>query len=146
MAVKKWFNSLSELRGKERSFLYGDYYHLHSSPTSLAYLRLWDQSERYVTAVNWGSEPASITLNPPGKILNIKWTRELFGRPGGEGILVPFLFNAIIFLPAAGVELADTGKVKLSSDPDLKADSSVSLDNITVGPGNGVLLQFPYAG
>ncbi|XP_076022062.1 amino acid transporter heavy chain SLC3A2-like [Genypterus blacodes] len=111
LAVRKWFNSLSELRGKERSLLYGEYSLLQSSPTTLAYLRLWDQSERYITAVNWGSEPATITLTAP-----------------------------------AGVELPETGKVKLSSDPELKADASVSLEKITLGPGSGVLLQFPYPG
>lgn len=69
VAVRKWFISLSELRGKERSLLYGDYYSLHSSPSSLAFLRLWDQSERYITAVNWGatSETLTLKLAPTGK-------------------------------------------------------------------------------
>ncbi|KAF7664271.1 hypothetical protein LDENG_00181750 [Lucifuga dentata] len=110
-AVLKWFELLSDLRGKERSLLYGDYYSLHSSATSLAFLRLWDQSERYITVVNWGSTPATVKLNL-----------------------------------TAGVELPENGKVKLSTDPELKTDSSISLDKITIGPGHGVLLVFPYAG
>ncbi|XP_061566335.1 solute carrier family 3 member 2a [Cololabis saira] len=61
VAVMKWFTSLSDLRGKERSLLHGDYYSLHSSASSLAFLRLWDQSERYITAVNWGSQPETLT-------------------------------------------------------------------------------------
>ncbi|XP_060887012.1 solute carrier family 3 member 2a [Labrus mixtus] len=62
IAVKKWFKTLSELRGKERSLLHGDYYSLYSSNSSLAFLRLWDQSDRYITAVNWGSNPEKLTL------------------------------------------------------------------------------------
>ncbi|XP_074517964.1 amino acid transporter heavy chain SLC3A2-like [Halichoeres trimaculatus] len=61
-AVKKWFKSVSELRVKERSLLHGDYYSLFSSESSLAFLRLWDQSERFITAVNWGSTPEKLTL------------------------------------------------------------------------------------
>lgn len=69
IAVRKWFKSLSELRGKERSLLHGDYYPLYSSASSLAFLRLWDQSERYITAVNWGAAPETLkfTLAPTGK-------------------------------------------------------------------------------
>ncbi|XP_030578594.1 solute carrier family 3 member 2a [Archocentrus centrarchus] len=65
--IRKWFRSLSDLRGKERSLLHGDYYSLASSPSSLCFLRLWDQSERYITAVNWGkdgSEPVTLKLTP----------------------------------------------------------------------------------
>lgn len=61
--MKMWFRSLSELRGKERSLLYGDYYPLYSSPNSLAFLRLWDQSERFITAVNWGDAPEALKLS-----------------------------------------------------------------------------------
>ncbi|XP_054457238.1 solute carrier family 3 member 2a [Anoplopoma fimbria] len=62
VAVKKWFKSLSELRGKERSLLHGDYYSLFSSNSSLSFLRVWDQSERYITAVNWGSASELLAL------------------------------------------------------------------------------------
>lgn len=63
VALKKWFRALSELRGKERSLLHGDYYSLFSSDSSLAFLRLWDQSERFITAVNWGTTPEKLTLS-----------------------------------------------------------------------------------
>ncbi|CAL8241696.1 unnamed protein product [Merluccius merluccius] len=59
---RKWFKTLSDLRGKERSLLHGQYKTLHSSASSLAFMRLWDQSERYVVAVNWGSAPAKLAL------------------------------------------------------------------------------------
>lgn len=67
--LRNWFISLSDLRGKERSLLHGDYYSLYSSDTSLAFLRLWDQSERYITAVNWGTAPETLAfkLATPGK-------------------------------------------------------------------------------
>ncbi|XP_077401156.1 solute carrier family 3 member 2a [Vanacampus margaritifer] len=112
-AVRKWFKSLSDLRGKERSLLYGDYYPLQSSASSLAFLRLWDQSERFVTAVNWGdaSETLQLTLVPTG---------------------------------SEEVALPKTATVKLSTDPEMEVDSSVDLDKITLKPGQGVLLQFPY--
>ncbi|TWW63011.1 4F2 cell-surface antigen heavy chain [Takifugu flavidus] len=67
--LRNWFISLSDLRGKERSLLHGDYYSLSSSDTSLAFLRLWDQSERYITAVNWGTAPETLAfkLATPGE-------------------------------------------------------------------------------
>ncbi|XP_038587180.1 solute carrier family 3 member 2a isoform X1 [Micropterus salmoides] len=112
IAVRKWFKSLSELRGKERSLLHGDYYPLYSSASSLAFLRLWDQSERYITAVNWGAAPETLkfTLAPT----------------------------------AEGIKLPETAKVQLSTDQDMEADTTISLDKITLGPGQAVLLQFPY--
>ncbi|KAM9424624.1 amino acid transporter heavy chain SLC3A2-like isoform 1-T3 [Pholidichthys leucotaenia] len=110
LTLKKWFKSLSDLRGKERSLLHGDYYPLYSSPSSLSFLRVWDQSERYITAVNWGSAPKTMKLT-------LAANEEL--------------------------ELPETAKVKLSTDDDLKPDSSVNLDNVTLGPSQAVLLQFP---
>nr|XP_046236855.1 solute carrier family 3 member 2a [Scatophagus argus]XP_046236856.1 solute carrier family 3 member 2a [Scatophagus argus] len=111
-SIRKWFISLSDLRGKERSLLHGDYYTLYSSASSLSFLRLWDQSERYITAVNWGTEAHEIN-----------------------------------FTSAKGLELPETAKVKLSTDEEnLKSDSTVSLDKIKLGPGQAVLLQFPYKG
>lgn len=62
MEIRKWFISLSDIRGKELSLLHGEYYPLHSSETSLSFLRLWDQSERFITAVNWGSSPVAMKL------------------------------------------------------------------------------------
>lgn len=62
MAMRKWFISLSDVRVKERSLLHGDYYPLHSTAASLSFLRVWDQSERFITAVNWGSGPVALKL------------------------------------------------------------------------------------
>ncbi|KAM9836388.1 solute carrier family 3 member 2a [Aulostomus maculatus] len=114
VAVRNWFKSLSDLRGKERSLLHGNYFSLHSSSSSLSFLRLWDQSDRFITAVNWGdaTETLALKLAP------------------GEGV----------------PELPATAEVKLSTDPQLKLNSMVNLDKISLGPGQGVLLQFPYKG
>lgn len=62
LALRDWFVSLSDLRGKERSLLHGDYYSLYSSAASLAFLRVWDQSERYISAVNWGAAPETLAF------------------------------------------------------------------------------------
>ncbi|KAG7258414.1 hypothetical protein CRUP_009108 [Coryphaenoides rupestris] len=64
----KWFKALSELRVKERSLLHGEYHKLHASTSAMAFLRLWDQSERYVAAVNWGSAPFTLTLKSPDNL------------------------------------------------------------------------------
>ncbi|XP_010901152.1 4F2 cell-surface antigen heavy chain [Esox lucius] len=110
LTCRSWFKTLSDLRGKERSLLHGDYFLLHSSTSSLAFLRLWDQSERYVTAVNWGSTPVTMNLKNPD------------------------------------VTLPEQVKVKLTTDPEnLAADSPVSLDKLVLGPGQAVLLTFPFA-
>ncbi|RVE60586.1 hypothetical protein OJAV_G00182620 [Oryzias javanicus] len=109
--VRKWFKSLSDLRGKERSLLHGDYYSLYSSPSSLAFLRVWDQSERYITAVNWGEKAETLKLS---------------------------------LTPTEGVELPEMAKVKISTDENQETDSSISLDKITLGPRQALLLQFPY--
>uniref|UniRef100_A0A3Q2QI22 Solute carrier family 3 member 2a n=1 Tax=Fundulus heteroclitus TaxID=8078 RepID=A0A3Q2QI22_FUNHE len=111
--LRSWFKSLSDLRGKERSLLYGDYYPLESSASSLAFLRVWDQSERYITAVNWGKEPSKLKLTLP---------------PTGS---------------TEGVVLPKMAKVKLSTDANMTAESSVSLESISLGPEKAVLLQFP---
>uniref|UniRef100_A0A8C1KGW0 Zgc:158423 n=1 Tax=Cyprinus carpio TaxID=7962 RepID=A0A8C1KGW0_CYPCA len=46
----------------KRSFLHGEYVSLFSSPTSLAFVHLWDQSERFLTAMNWGNVPVTMNL------------------------------------------------------------------------------------
>lgn len=60
--MRDFFKALSDLKGKERSLLHGEYISLHSSHTSLAFLRLWDQSERFLVALNWGNDPVAMTL------------------------------------------------------------------------------------
>ncbi|XP_059381325.1 4F2 cell-surface antigen heavy chain [Carassius carassius] len=61
IAVRNFFKTLSDLRGKERSLLHGEYVSLYSSASSLAFLRLWDQSSRFLTAINWGD--ATVIMN-----------------------------------------------------------------------------------
>ncbi|XP_077598121.1 solute carrier family 3 member 2a isoform X2 [Stigmatopora nigra] len=110
--VRKWFKSLSELRGKERSLLHGDYQRLQSSASTLAFLRSWDQSERFVTAVNWGQAEETLSLA----------------------------------LASTEFELPPSATVTLSTDPKMEEESTVELDKVTLGPGQGVLLSFPYQG
>ncbi|XP_056608395.1 4F2 cell-surface antigen heavy chain-like [Triplophysa dalaica] len=62
IAVHFFFKALSDLKAKERALLHGEYVSLNSSATSLAYLRLWDQSERFLVAMNWGSDSVYMTL------------------------------------------------------------------------------------
>ncbi|PIO36379.1 hypothetical protein AB205_0127280 [Aquarana catesbeiana] len=57
------YKRLSELRGKERSLLHGDFTLLHQSNKSLAYERSWDQNERFVSVVNFDpDEEISVTI------------------------------------------------------------------------------------
>lgn len=105
---RDWFRALSDLRGKERSLAHGDYVALHDGASSLAYVRVWDQSERFLTALNWGSD--AITL----KLINPE-------------------------VPAQAV-------VRLSTEPDRhKQDSIVDLDGLELGPGQALLLSYPFA-
>lgn len=57
-----------------------------------------------------------------------------------------FFLNRDLFVPAEGLELPETGTVKLSTDEEMVVDSRVPLDKITLKPGQAVLLQFPYTG
>ncbi|XP_045918926.1 4F2 cell-surface antigen heavy chain-like [Micropterus dolomieu] len=63
LSCRSFFRTLSELRGKERSLLFGDFLLLSNSSSSLAYLRVWDQSERYLAAFNWAGEAAVLQLS-----------------------------------------------------------------------------------
>ncbi|XP_007248112.2 4F2 cell-surface antigen heavy chain [Astyanax mexicanus] len=60
--VRSFFKSLSDLKGKERALLHGEFISLHSSASSFAFLRLWDQSERFITVLNWAETPVTVTL------------------------------------------------------------------------------------
>ncbi|RXN21475.1 4F2 cell-surface antigen heavy chain-like protein [Labeo rohita] len=62
IAVRNFFKTLSDLRGRERSLLHGEYVSLNSSSTSLAFRRLWDQSDRFLTAMNWGNDTVTMNL------------------------------------------------------------------------------------
>ncbi|XP_029382235.1 4F2 cell-surface antigen heavy chain [Echeneis naucrates] len=115
--LRKWFRSLSDLRAKERSLLHGDYYPLYSSASSLAFLRLWDQSERYITAVNWGAQNETLTLSlAPTEGVELPETAKVMMSGGSN--------NSNTFI----------------------AESSVSLNKFILEPGQGVLMYFPYTG
>ncbi|XP_039992987.1 4F2 cell-surface antigen heavy chain-like [Xiphias gladius] len=109
LSCRSFFRSLSELRCKERSLLFGDFVLLSNSSSSLAYLRVWDQSQRYLAALNWAEEAAVLQLS-----------------------------DATLPRQAA-VVLSTNASV-------LPADSTVDLKNLRLGPGQAVLLRFPYAG
>ncbi|KAJ8408925.1 hypothetical protein AAFF_G00247430 [Aldrovandia affinis] len=64
-SINQFFRTLADLRGKERSLLHGDFLLLHNSSSSLAYVREWDQSMRYLAAFNWGAEPTALSLAHP---------------------------------------------------------------------------------
>uniref|UniRef100_A0A3P9JWB1 Glycosyl hydrolase family 13 catalytic domain-containing protein n=1 Tax=Oryzias latipes TaxID=8090 RepID=A0A3P9JWB1_ORYLA len=63
---RNFFQSISELRGKERSLLFGDFSLLFNSSSSLAYLRFWDQSTRFLAAFNWAAEEVELQLSGAG--------------------------------------------------------------------------------
>uniref|UniRef100_A0A3Q3XDV9 Glycosyl hydrolase family 13 catalytic domain-containing protein n=1 Tax=Mola mola TaxID=94237 RepID=A0A3Q3XDV9_MOLML len=63
LSTRSFFRSLSELRGKERPLLFGDFFLLSNSSSSLAYLRIWDQSVRYIAAFNWAEDAAVLQLS-----------------------------------------------------------------------------------
>ncbi|XP_061090785.1 amino acid transporter heavy chain SLC3A2-like [Conger conger] len=65
LSFRSFFKTLSDLRGKERSLLHGDFLSLHNDTTSLAFLRQWDQSGRYIAAVNWGDVATTLRLVHP---------------------------------------------------------------------------------
>ncbi|XP_062341547.1 solute carrier family 3 member 2b [Osmerus eperlanus] len=109
LSTRTFFKTLSDLRGKERSLQHGNYIPLFNSTSALAYLRVWDQSIRYVAAVNWGGEAVTLELTHP--------------------------------------ELPKEAMVRVSTDTRaLVPDSSVDLSALVVGPGQAVLLHFPYLG
>nr|KAF6275607.1 solute carrier family 3 member 2 [Myotis myotis] len=56
------FRRLSDHRGKERSLLHGDFHVLPSGPSLLAYVRKWDQNERFLVVLNFGDvgQPAQL--------------------------------------------------------------------------------------
>ncbi|XP_026051802.1 4F2 cell-surface antigen heavy chain isoform X2 [Carassius auratus] len=51
----KFFKSVSEKRSKERSLQHGEYLPLFNSTSAMAYVRSWDQNERYLIALNWNT-------------------------------------------------------------------------------------------
>ncbi|XP_053743076.1 4F2 cell-surface antigen heavy chain-like [Synchiropus splendidus] len=65
LSLRSFFRDLSELRGKERSLLFGNFALLFNSTTALAYVRVWDQNTRYVAAFNWDDDAVVLQLQGP---------------------------------------------------------------------------------
>lgn len=74
------FRRLSDLRGKERALLHGDFYVLSSGPDLFSYLRQWDQNKRFLVVLNFGDVahaarlgafglPASVSLPAGAELL-----------------------------------------------------------------------------
>lgn len=61
-SLHTFFKEVSQKRMKERSLLLGEYLPLFNSNSTLAYMRMWDQDERYLIALNWKQEPVTLQL------------------------------------------------------------------------------------
>lgn len=59
--LRTFFKTVSEKRSKERSLQHGEYLPLFNSTFAMAYVRRWDQNERYLIALNWHSNE-TVTL------------------------------------------------------------------------------------
>ncbi|XP_045710763.1 4F2 cell-surface antigen heavy chain-like [Phyllostomus hastatus] len=60
------FRRLSDLRGKERALLHGDFHVLSSGPDLFSYLRQWDQNKRFLVVLNFGDVPQAAGLGASG--------------------------------------------------------------------------------
>ncbi|XP_045710705.1 LOW QUALITY PROTEIN: 4F2 cell-surface antigen heavy chain-like [Phyllostomus hastatus] len=60
------FRRLSDLRGKERALLHGDFHVLSSGPDLFSYLRQWDQNKRFLVVLNFGDVPRAAGLGASG--------------------------------------------------------------------------------
>ncbi|KAK7801124.1 hypothetical protein U0070_002791 [Myodes glareolus] len=109
------FKRLSHLRGKERSLLHGDFHALASSSGLFSYIRHWDQNERYLVVLNFQDVSLSARLG----VSNL---------PAG------------ISLPASANLLVSTNSTRLSQEE----GTSLKLENLSLNPHEGLLLNFPY--
>lgn len=109
------FRRLGDLRGKERSLLHGDFHALTSSSGLFAYIRHWDQNERYLVVLNFQDVAVSARLGSSS-------------LPDGMNLPV----SADLFL--------STNSARQSHEE----DASLNLENLSLNPHEGLLLQFPY--
>lgn len=111
-SCRLFISSLSTLRARERSLLFGDFGLVYNSSSVLVFLRSWDQSPRFLVLVNSGTE-------------------LLFTLADAEGALKR----------VGGAEGGATAKVLVSSNSSaLSPESELSLNQVQVGPGEAVLL------
>ncbi|XP_057581977.1 4F2 cell-surface antigen heavy chain isoform X1 [Hippopotamus amphibius kiboko] len=108
------FRWLSDQRAKERSLLHGDFHTLSSGPNLFAYIRQWDQNERFLIVLNFGdagqparlgasslpagtSLPASVDLllsTQPGRKEGTPLTLEHLNLEPYEGLMLRFPYVA----------------------------------------------------
>lgn len=103
------FRRLSDQRGKERSLLHGDFQVLPSGPDLFAYVRQWDQNERFLVVLNFGgvgrparlpaaaSLPTSVSLllsTHPGREEGAFLELEHLNVEPHEGLLLRFPYVA----------------------------------------------------
>ncbi|KAF6106288.1 hypothetical protein HJG60_017563 [Phyllostomus discolor] len=60
------FRRLSDLRGKERALLHGDFHVLSSGPDLFSYVRQWDQNKHFLVVLNFGDVPQAARLGASG--------------------------------------------------------------------------------
>ncbi|XP_040266532.1 4F2 cell-surface antigen heavy chain [Bufo bufo] len=101
------YKRLSELRGKERALLHGDFTLLHHTDRALAFVRIWDQNERFVTIVNFAEEEAEVSI--------------------------------------LHEHVPEHCSVVLSSNPERKEGSSISIKKLKLAAGEALLLKYPYS-
>nr|XP_045373693.1 4F2 cell-surface antigen heavy chain [Camelus bactrianus] len=85
-SILSLFHWLSDLRGKERSLLHGDFHVLSSGPDLFSYIRQWDQNERFLIVLNFGDvgQPARLGASrlPAGTSLPASLDLLLSTQPG----------------------------------------------------------------
>lgn len=104
---RKFFKSVSEERSKERSLQHGEYLPLFNSTSGMAYVRSWDQNERYLIALNWHStetvtlqlkhaeipEHATVVFSTTGdKVNNVLNLAQLEVKPE-QGLMLKFPYT-----------------------------------------------------
>lgn len=109
------FRRLSDLRGKERSLLHGDFHALSSSYGLFSYIRHWDQNERYLVVLNFEDVGLSARLGAST-------------LPAG------------ISLPASANLVLSTDSARQSREE----GTSLELESLSLNPHEGLLLQFPF--
>lgn len=109
------FRRLSDLRGKERSLLHGDFHALSSSSGLFSYIRHWDQNERYLVVLNFEDVGLSARLGAST-------------LPAG------------ISLPASANLVLSTDSARQSREE----GTSLELKSLSLNPHEGLLLQFPF--
>lgn len=104
---RNFFKSVSEKRSKERSLQHGEYLPLFNSTSAMAYVRSWDQNERYLIALNWHStetvtlqlkhaeipEQATVVFSTTGdKVDNVLNLAQLEVKPQ-QGLILKFPYT-----------------------------------------------------